>query len=120
MAGPAIRDWGFARILGSYFSATLAIPPFVKQVTPPAAPSPARIKVCSHAGELTSLAQKADVIVTVGSVLSAQPSLLNTQLRVADFMICASEKQRDYWLRLLVYVLLIVVFFWRLTKLIVG
>lgn len=28
-------------------------------------------------------------------------NVLNTQLRIADFMICASDKQRDYWLGLL-------------------
>jgi glycosyltransferase involved in cell wall biosynthesis len=30
-----------------------------------------------------------------------QRNSINTQLRAADFMICASEKQRDYWLGLL-------------------
>jgi glycosyltransferase involved in cell wall biosynthesis len=30
-----------------------------------------------------------------------QRNFINTQLRAADFMICASEKQRDYWLGLL-------------------
>jgi glycosyltransferase involved in cell wall biosynthesis len=30
-----------------------------------------------------------------------QRNTFNTQLRMADFMICASEKQRDYWLGML-------------------
>jgi len=88
---------------------------------------------------LSALAAKADVVITVGAVVSLYPALrkiktplvldlyiplmleelqrtraqslaeqslffdglrrdLATQILAADFILCASEKQRDYWL----------------------
>lgn len=143
MAGPGIRYWEFARVLSHYFSVTLAIPPSVEQETIPDTPFPVQIKLCRQDEDLYRLTEQADVIVTVGDVLSVHPRLLtikrplvldnyipslietlhvysgtrpghqnmfynersrnahNTQLRLADFILCASEKQRDYWLGLL-------------------
>lgn len=140
MAGPGIRFWEFARVLSQYFSVTLAIPPVTWQDTAPTPPFEAKVVKCRKVSELYSLAQQADVIVTLGVILLTYPRLLklnkplvldiyaptlieslqiyseaaftfknlffrekertslNTQLRAADFLMCASEKQRDYWL----------------------
>lgn len=143
MAGPGIRYWEFARVLSRFFDVTLAVPPFVEMDAPSCEPDfPARVVVCQRGAELQALAADAEVIVTLGIVLSVYPFLMHAgkplvldmyvpfileglqkyadrpmeertsfhegyrgahtrQIRAADFMICASEKQRDYWLGML-------------------
>jgi glycosyltransferase involved in cell wall biosynthesis len=74
MAGPGIRYWEFARILGQHFSVKLIVPPFVPmEVIPSAETLPASLCVCSNAQTLRDVAQDCDVIVTLGVVLLFYP-----------------------------------------------
>jgi glycosyltransferase involved in cell wall biosynthesis len=140
MAGPGVRYWEFARVLGQRFRVKLIVPPFVPMDSiPPSEDLPASLHVCTRSQELRRLAEDCDIIVTLGGVLFFYPflgelgkllvsdmynvslledlqrqvgadmsrqltshenflSALRTQLRVSDFFICASEKQRDFWL----------------------
>lgn len=143
MAGPGIRYWEFAHVLGRHFRVKLIVPPLVPMGSTPALGSlPASLHTCTRARDLRALVQDCDVIVTRGVILTAYPFLiqldkplvldmynpflleglqreaeadllerltsyenhleaLRIQLRTGDFFICASERQRDYWLGML-------------------
>ncbi|MDY7079020.1 MAG: glycosyltransferase [Chloroflexota bacterium] len=77
MAGPGIRYWEFARVLGRHFQVKLIVPPFVRMDSVPATEGlPASLHVCAHTRELRSLVKNCDVIVTRGAVLTAYPFLI--------------------------------------------
>jgi glycosyltransferase involved in cell wall biosynthesis len=137
MAGPGIRYWELARVLGHYFEVTLAVPEEINLSTAdvhlwPYDPS--------RWDSLAPAVERAETILLCGDVLAWFPMLeeaglplivdgydphpletlelfagapeqeqrhrerehiLQTQCRVGDFFICASERQRDWWLGLL-------------------
>lgn len=140
LSGPGVRYWEFAHALSAYpdLDVTLATVPGVAVQPPESAPA-FRLHPCRDEAELSALAARADVVVTVGAVVSLYPALrktktplvldlyiplmleelqrtraqslaeqslffgglrrdLATQMLAADFVLCASEKQRDYWL----------------------
>jgi glycosyltransferase involved in cell wall biosynthesis len=143
MAGPGIRYWEFARLLGQRFPVKLLVPPYLAAESASLAQLPAvDLHVCAGVQELRELAAACDVVVTLGANLLRYPFLLELdqplvldlyspflledlhreagsdflkqltgyenslaklilQLRAGDFFLCASEKQRDYWLGLL-------------------
>ncbi len=139
MAGPGIRAWEMANVLGQRQPVTLAVP---NDDPPPSE----RFQVRSYRSKsgvgLRELAAEHDVLIVQGFVLHLFPFLaelekvlvvdlydpftlenlhifahdpmdqrtavhqshldvLNAQLRAGDFFLCASEKQRDYWLGML-------------------
>ena len=74
MAGPGIRYWEFAHVLGQRFPTTLAVPPFVSMEAIPSTETlPASLCVCNSAQDLRELAQKSDVLITLGVVLLLYP-----------------------------------------------
>jgi len=76
MAGPGIRYWEFARVLGERFQVKLIVPPFVQMDSIPDTGSlPASLHVCVHARDLRALVETSDVIITRGVVLTAYPFL---------------------------------------------
>jgi glycosyltransferase involved in cell wall biosynthesis len=76
MAGPGIRYWEFARVLGQRLVVKLIVPPFVPLDAEPVARGlPASLHVCTCARNLRALIQDCDVIVTLGSVLTTYPFL---------------------------------------------
>jgi glycosyltransferase involved in cell wall biosynthesis len=140
LSGPGVRYWEFAHALSAYqdLDVTLATVPGVA-AQPPESDLAFRLHPCRDEGELSALAAQADVLVTVGAVVSLYPTLRQTktplvldlyiplmleelqrtrtqslaeqtlffdhlrrdlaaQLLAADLILCASEKQRDYWL----------------------
>jgi len=145
MAGPGVRYWEFARVLGANFRVKLIVPPFVAgEMEEAFSPEslPAELHICDNERDFLSLIGDCDLIITRGIVLTAYPSLielnkplvidlygpfllealqqgvdspllekmasyednlaaLRLQLHAGDFFICASEKQRDYWLGML-------------------
>jgi glycosyltransferase involved in cell wall biosynthesis len=139
MAGPGIRCWELARVLGQRFDVTLAVPG-----TCDLAGEGFEVACydASRPGPLREAAAEADVVVVSGYVLHEHPFLkeidaplvvdlydpfiienlhfharkplaermaihrndlavLNDQVQAGDFYLCASEKQRDYWIGLL-------------------
>lgn len=77
MAGPGIRYWEFARVLGRRFRVKLIVPPFVPMDAEPATEGlPASLHVCTRARDLRALAENCDVIITRGVVLTAYPFLI--------------------------------------------
>jgi glycosyltransferase involved in cell wall biosynthesis len=77
MAGPGVRYWEFAHVLGQNFGVKLIIPPFVPMGSaPPAKGLPASMHVCASARDLRALVQDCDVIITRGVVLTAYPFLI--------------------------------------------
>ncbi|OLR90440.1 glycosyltransferase [Actinokineospora bangkokensis] len=136
MAGPAIRAWNMADVLGAEHEVRLVT------VNPLCAPPPAPFPVLgSKPRELTAHVDWADVVVLQGHALEMVPALksagstklvvcdvydpmhlelleqgkdsvaeqraldlvgvtkvLNTQLERGDFFLCASERQRHFWL----------------------
>jgi len=140
MAGPGIRYWELARVLATAgLEVTLAVLPFVPDVSAPEDAPFSRFRHCRDDAEVRALAQESDVIVTQGILLSTYPYLaqlgiplaldfyipfllerlhvdvdtagaehlfmhedyrraLGLQVRAADFIFCASEMQRDYYL----------------------
>lgn len=144
MAGPGIRYWEFARVLGQRFPVKLIVPPYVPMDPDPAIEPPpgSSLVVCATARQLAEAVKTCDVLVTLGTSLLLYPFLLELnkplvldlyspfvlealqreaeadllkqltafensvdrlaiQLRMGDFFLCASEKQRDYWLGML-------------------
>ena len=76
MAGPGIRYWEFARVLGQRFSVKLIVPPFVPMDSIPATKDlAASLHVCTRARDLRALVEDCDVIITRGVVLTAYPFL---------------------------------------------
>lgn len=76
MAGPGVRYWEFARILGRRFAVTLAVPPFVQMDSVPSAETlPASIHVCTCLHDLRGLVEDCDVVITLGMVLYLYPFL---------------------------------------------
>lgn len=76
MAGPGIRYWEFARVLGRQFDVTLAVPPFVPMDTAPSVEAfPATIRVCTDEASMHNLVADCDVVITLGVVLLFYPSL---------------------------------------------
>ncbi len=69
MAGPAIRDWEYARVLSESFEVVLAVPNESDL-------EPDRFTLCQHdAGRLKALAARSDVIIVSGYVLEWYPFL---------------------------------------------
>jgi len=136
MAGPAIRCWEMARVLGRTFPTTLAVPNRTAL-----RPDWFDLEVYD-ADSLRRLASQADVAVVSGFLLVLYPSLkatgtplvvdmydpfhlenlqlmageemaerlrdhegllgvLRDQVAAGDFFLCASERQRDFWLGVL-------------------
>jgi glycosyltransferase involved in cell wall biosynthesis len=76
MAGPGIRYWEFAKVLGQRFRVKLIVPPFVPMETVPVARDlPASLHVCAHARDLHTLVEDCEALVTRGVVLTAYPFL---------------------------------------------
>ncbi len=140
MAGPGIRYWELAQVLGRHFPVTLAAPG--REIEPPS-PATGVALWPYRIGDWHSLApavERADVVLLCGDVLAMFPSIeqsgvplvmdgydphpleilelfagtpeqearhldreevLRRQCRAGDFFICASERQRDWWLGLL-------------------
>lgn len=137
MAGPGIRYWELARVLGRHFRITLAVPRETDL-------SSGDVQLWTYEpGQWDSLApavEQASVILLCGDTLASFPMLeqveiplivdgydphpletlemfagapdqeqrhrereriLQMQCRAGDFFICASERQRDWWLGLL-------------------
>lgn len=143
MAGPGIRVWEIARVLGKQFLVHIIIPPIMAGKSPPIELHNAiHLTICHSQADLRRQVQQCDIIITRGVTLTAYPFLaqlgkplvldmynaflleglqqmataeewqrvttyerdlesLSTQLQLADFILCASEKQRDYWLGVL-------------------
>jgi glycosyltransferase involved in cell wall biosynthesis len=138
MAGPAIRAWELARVLGRQQPVTLAVP------NKPALADEGFSVVSYDEALLRRLVAEHNVVLVQGAVLRAYPFLrdlasylvadlydpypletlvqgagegqgterrarhfqarlatLTAQLAVADFFLCASERQRDFWLGML-------------------
>jgi glycosyltransferase involved in cell wall biosynthesis len=76
MAGPGIRYWEFARVLGQRFPVKLIVPPFVPMDSAPSTENcPAPILLCRSAQDLRRSVEDCDVIVTLGVVLFLYPFL---------------------------------------------
>ena len=92
MAGPGVRYWEFARVLGRHFPVKLIIPPFVPMDSVPSlvlstveGPAlstvegtetlPASLHICTRSRDMRSLVESCDVIVTLGGVLLFHPFL---------------------------------------------
>ncbi len=76
MAGPGIRYWEFARVLGQHFPVELIVPPIVPMNSVPDTNDlPASLRVCTRARDLHALVQDCDVVITRGVVLTAYPFL---------------------------------------------
>ena len=76
MAGPGIRYWEFARILGQRFAVKLIVPPIVPiEEDFTAKGLPASLYVCQRSRDLRDAVQDCDVIITRGIVLTAYPFL---------------------------------------------
>lgn len=139
MAGPGIRYWEFARLLGQEFSVTLAAP----RVDSVPAEGVALLSFEENdSAELRQAAERATVVIVAGFLLRTFPFLwtldcplvvdayipyplevlelnshypvtdqiagyadallaLNLQFMAGDFFVCASERQRDLWLGLM-------------------
>ncbi len=69
MAGPAIRDWEYARVLSESFEVVLAVPNKSDLETD-------RFTLCQHdAGRLKALAARSEVVIASGYVLEWYPFL---------------------------------------------
>ena len=143
MAGPGIRSWELARVLSRHFRVTLAVPPLLQGQQSSLNPDfPVHLRLCRQERDLRQVVAEADVIVTLGAVLSVYPFLCESgkplvvdaydpfmlaglqrdqgaafdkrvfshqtyrhshllALRAADLVLCASERQKDYWLGML-------------------
>ncbi len=76
MAGPGVRYWEFARVLGQRFRVKLIVPPFVPMDSIPLSEDlPASLHVCTRLQELRRLVEDCDIIVTLGGVLFFYPFL---------------------------------------------
>lgn len=76
MAGPGIRYWEFARVLGQYIPVKLIVAPYVPmESTPSGEPLPASLHICARLDEFRALVETCDVIVTLGMVLFFYPFL---------------------------------------------
>ncbi|MBN1872988.1 MAG: glycosyltransferase [Anaerolineae bacterium] len=102
MAGPGIRYWELAQVLGHHFQTKLIIPPFIP-------PIPHQVVLngvfhCQNVQELRSLLEDCDVIVTLGVVLAYYPFLARLKkplvLDIYDPFLLAGL-QRDATLELL-------------------
>ena len=137
MAGPGIRAWELARVLGQEMDVTLAVPGEAALMAPGVQLWPFHPERWET---LAPAAERADVVVAYADVLAWFPALLETgtplvvdgsdphtletlawfdgmpqqeqrhaerewllqlECRAGDFFICASERQRDWWLGLL-------------------
>jgi glycosyltransferase involved in cell wall biosynthesis len=76
MAGPGIRYWEFARVLGRQFRVKLIVPPFVAADSLSQAEDlPAPLHVCTRSQDLREVVEDCDIIVTLGGVLFFYPFL---------------------------------------------
>jgi glycosyltransferase involved in cell wall biosynthesis len=134
-AGPAIRFWAFARVLGARQAVTLLVPNEDHLTHPHFV-----VRTCPEA-ELAQLLADHEAVIVQGPALQLHPqlaeilragehyvvvdlydpitleqlefdrggeqghwlyreytALLNEQLQLGDFFLCATERQRDYWL----------------------
>lgn len=77
MAGPGIRYWEFARVLGRQFPVKLIVPPFVTMGSIPSTEDlPAALHVCTRLQDFRSRVEDCDIIVTLGIVLFFYPFLM--------------------------------------------
>ncbi|MFN8459441.1 MAG: glycosyltransferase family 4 protein [Anaerolineae bacterium] len=76
MAGPGIRYWEFARILGRHFPVKLIVPPVISM---PNVPQPEKlapfVHICSQLEDFQSTIDDCDVIITLGVILYFYPFL---------------------------------------------
>ncbi len=134
MAGPAIRDWNFSRVLAQYMDVVLAIPNETDLE-----PDNFTIKKYTDEASLRSAMEGVDLILCGGTTFSRFKCIrqsekylimdiydpyslaslaeykdepmekrfkvhktihfnLNEQFYYGDYFICASERQRDFWL----------------------
>jgi glycosyltransferase involved in cell wall biosynthesis len=76
MAGPGIRYWEFARVLGRHLPVKLIVPPSVPMESMPATETwPASLHVCTRLPEFRRVVEECDVIVTLSLVLYFYPFL---------------------------------------------
>ena len=76
MAGPGIRYWELARVLGRHFAVDLAAPPHLSgESSIPQQDFPATVHLCANASALKTLAQASDIIITLGDNLLLYPFL---------------------------------------------
>lgn len=76
MAGPGVRYWEFARVLGRRFDVRLVVPPLVPMAADLDMEGfPAVLFACRGESELRAAVLDCDVIVTRGAVLMAYPFL---------------------------------------------
>ncbi len=137
MAGPGIRYWELAHVLGRYFKVTLAVPretdlssgdvqlwtyePDQWDSLAPAIERASTILLCGDTLACFPMLEQADIPLIVDGydphpletleMFAGAPDqeqrhrererILQMQCRAGDFFICASERQRDWWLGLL-------------------
>ncbi len=76
MAGPGIRYWEFARVLGQHFPVKLIIPPVVSMESgSPSEPPAPFVHICSQLDDLRHAVEDCDVIITLGVILYFYPFL---------------------------------------------
>jgi len=76
MAGPGIRYWEFARVLGRHFKVKLIVPPLVPMEDRPIVTEfPATIHICRQVSEFQKIVTDCDVIITLGVILLFYPFL---------------------------------------------
>lgn len=76
MAGPGIRYWEFARVLGQRFPVRLIVPPFVSMEHVPSPETlPFSVCVCKNRQDLQEAVNNCRVIITLGIVLAYYPFL---------------------------------------------
>jgi glycosyltransferase involved in cell wall biosynthesis len=128
MAGPAIRYWEFAKVLVTSFRVTLAIPNPISEVSQSLEPINLIQHQHENINELIEqhdiiifqgfifdhyplLHQTNKILIAdlydpipLESLEQNQPdvtkqiSMMNNQLKLADYFLCASKRQRDLWL----------------------
>ncbi len=76
MAGPGIRYWEFARVLGQRFPVKLIVPPFVPLDSAPLPETcPAPVHICRSSQDFRRAVEACDIIITLGVVLLLYPFL---------------------------------------------
>lgn len=76
MAGPGIRYWEMARVLGQHFTVKLIVPPSVPMESLPQVEAlPASIHICHQLSQFRAVVETCDVIITLGVILFFYPFL---------------------------------------------
>ncbi len=78
MAGPGIRYWEFARILGNHFTVRLIVPPFIASKATTVVHHPkAELYFCQTLAEFREIVGDCQIIITLGINLYLYPFLAN-------------------------------------------